>query len=48
MNINLSKGGDCPLCDIGLTLDSTPSALGGDAKMSAVMLRASYLFAGED
>jgi outer membrane immunogenic protein len=48
ININLSKGGDCPLCDAGLTLDSTPSALGGDAKMSAVMLRASYLFAGED
>jgi outer membrane immunogenic protein len=48
MDINLSKGGDCPLCDAGLTIDSTPSALGGDVKISAVMLRASYLFAGED
>ena len=48
ININLSKGGDCPLCDAGLTIDSTPSALGGDVKISAVMLRASYLFAGED
>ena len=48
MDINLSKGGDCPLCDAGLTIDSTPSALGGDAKISAVMLRASYLFASED
>ena len=48
MDINLSKGGDCPLCDAGLAIDSTPSALGGDAKISAVMLRASYLFASED
>jgi outer membrane immunogenic protein len=48
MDINLSKGGDCPLCDAGLTIDSTPSALGGHVKISAVMLRASYLFAGED
>ncbi len=48
MDISLSKGGDCPLCDAGLTIDSTPSALGGDAKISAVMLRASYLFASED
>ncbi len=48
MNINLSKGGDCPLCDVGLTIDSTPSALGGNVTISAVMMRASYLFAGED
>jgi outer membrane immunogenic protein len=48
MSIDLSKGGDCPLCDAGLTIDSTPSAFGGDAKMSAVMLRASYLFMPED
>jgi outer membrane immunogenic protein len=48
MNINLSKGGSCPLCDEGLTIDSTPSALGGNVITSAVMLRASYLFASED
>jgi opacity protein-like surface antigen len=48
ISIDLSKGGSCPLCTIGATLDSTPSAFGGDVKMSAVMLRASYLFAGED
>ena len=48
ISINLSKGGDCPLCDAGLTIDSAPSAVGGDAKMSAVMLRASYLFMPED
>jgi len=48
MNINLSKGGDCPLCDEGITIDSTPSALGGNVTISAVTLRASYLFGAED
>ena len=48
ISIDLSKGGSCPLCTIGATLDSTPSAFGGDVKMSAVMLRASYLFMPED
>jgi outer membrane immunogenic protein len=48
VNLNLTKGGSCPLCDAGLQIDSTPSAISGDATMSAVMLRASYLFAAED
>ena len=48
VNINLSKGGDCPLCDEGITVDSIPSALGGDVTMSVVTLRASYLFGAED
>jgi len=46
--LNLTSNGSCPLCDAGLTIDSTPSAVTGDATISAVMVRASYLFAPED
>jgi len=48
ISLNLTSNGSCPLCDAGLTIDSTPSAVTGDATISAVMVRASYLFAPED
>jgi len=46
--LSLTSSSSCPLCDAGLTIDSTPSAVTGDATISAVMVRASYLFAAED
>jgi outer membrane immunogenic protein len=46
--LSLTSSGSCDLCDAGLVIDSTPSAVTGDATMSAVMLRASYLFMPED
>ena len=46
--LSLNSGGSCPLCDAGLTIDSTPAAVTGTATISAVMLRASYLFMPED
>jgi hypothetical protein len=46
--LSLNSGGSCPLCDAGLTVDSTPAAVTGTATISAVMLRASYLFMPED
>jgi outer membrane immunogenic protein len=48
MRISLTSSGSCPLCDAGLVIDSTPSEVTGDVAMSAVMLRASYLFMPED
>ena len=48
VSLSLTSGGSCDLCDAGLLIDSTPSAVTGDATMSAVMLRASYLFMPED
>jgi outer membrane immunogenic protein len=48
VRLSLTSGGSCDLCDAGLLIDSTPSAVTGDATMSAVMLRASYLFMPED
>jgi outer membrane immunogenic protein len=48
VSLSLTSGGTCDLCDAGLLIDSTPSAVTGDATMSAVMLRASYLFMPED
>jgi outer membrane immunogenic protein len=46
--ISLTSSGSCDLCDAGLVIDSTPSEVTGDVAMSAVMLRASYLFMPED
>ena len=46
--LSLTSSSSCPLCDAGLTIDSTPSAVTGDATISAAMVRASYLFAAED
>ncbi len=48
VSLSLTSGGSCDLCNAGLLIDSTPSAVTGDATMSAVMLRASYLFMPED
>jgi outer membrane immunogenic protein len=48
ISLDLTSNGSCPLCDAGLTVDSTPSAVTGDATISAVMVRASYLFMPED
>jgi outer membrane immunogenic protein len=48
VKLSLNSGGSCPLCDAGVQIDSSPAVVTGDATMSAVMLRASYLFAGED
>jgi outer membrane immunogenic protein len=48
VSLDLTSGGDCPLCDAGLLIDSTPASVTGDATISAVMVRASYLFAPED
>jgi outer membrane immunogenic protein len=47
-SLSLTSGGDCPLCDAGLAIDSTPASTTGDATMSAVMVRLSYLFMPED
>jgi outer membrane immunogenic protein len=47
VSLSLTSSGSCQLC-IGGIVDTTPSAVAGDATMSAVMVRASYLFAAED
>jgi outer membrane immunogenic protein len=47
VSLSLTSAGSCQLCLAGI-VDTTPSAVAGDATMSAVMLRASYLFAAED
>ena len=47
VTLNLTSNGSCPLCDAGIP-DTTPSAVAGGATISAVMLRASYLFMPED
>ncbi len=46
--LDLNSGGNCPLCDAGIQIDSSPAVVTGTATMSTVMVRASYLFAGED
>jgi outer membrane immunogenic protein len=48
ISLDLTSNGSCPLCDAGLTIDSEPSEVTGNATISAVMVRASYLFAPED
>ncbi len=48
VSLSLNSGGSCPLCDAGITIDSSPAVVTGTATISAVMLRASYLFAPED
>lgn len=45
--LNLSTAASCDLCLIGLPIGE-PSAVSGDANISEVMLRASYLFRPED
>ena len=45
--LNLSTAASCDLCLIGLPIGE-PSTLAGDANISEVMLRASYLFRPED
>ena len=47
VSLSLTSSGFCELCVAGI-VDTTPSAIAGDATMSAVMVRASYLFAAED
>jgi len=48
VNLNLSDAGSCPLCPIGIVGGSAPAAITGDATISSVMARASYLFRPED
>ena len=43
LDLNLSTAASCPLCDAGI-LAGTGPAITGDATMSSVMVRASYLF----
>jgi outer membrane immunogenic protein len=47
IQLDLNSGNSCPFCVAGIAI-ATPQALGGDATISAVMVRASYLFAYED
>ncbi len=47
LDLSLSTAASCPLCDDGI-LAGTGPAITGDATMSSVMLRASYLFPHED
>lgn len=46
-HLSLSNSPSCPLCDAGIP-DLTPSSISGDANISSVMARASYLFKPED
>jgi opacity protein-like surface antigen len=48
VRLSLNSGGSFPLCDDGIQIDSSPSVVTGDATISAVMLRAIYLFVPED
>jgi outer membrane immunogenic protein len=48
VKLSLNSGSSCPLCDAGLTIGTSPSVVTGDATMSSVMVRMSYLFAAED
>jgi outer membrane immunogenic protein len=45
--ISLSNSASCPLCASGIVA-GTPQSLAGDATLSSVMVRASYLFPPED
>ncbi len=47
VNLNLSTAASCPLCVAGI-VGGAPAAVTGDATISAVMVRASYLFVPED
>jgi len=47
MQLNLSTAAACDLCLIGIPVGE-PSLIAGDADISQVMLRASYLFRPED
>jgi len=47
VNLNLSDSSSCPLCIVGIAA-GTPSTVTGDATISSVMVRASYLFLPED
>ncbi len=46
--LSLSTSPSCPLCPVGIVNGSAPQTIGGDATISSVMARASYLFAPED
>lgn len=48
VNLNLSSSPSCPLCVVGVTTGTAPATVTGDATISSVMVRASYLFAHED
>ena len=43
VTLNLSNTPSCPLCNSGIVTGGTPSSITGDANISSVMLRASYL-----
>lgn len=47
IDLNLSTAASCDLCLIGLPIGQ-PAELSGNASINQVMLRASYLFRGED
>jgi outer membrane immunogenic protein len=48
VNLNLSDAASCPLCAVGLVGAGAPATITGDATISSVMVRASYLFMPED
>ncbi len=48
VSLSLTSASSCPLCDAGIVAGSGPSLVSGDATISSVMVRASYLFAPED
>ena len=48
VNLNLSTAPSCPLCVVGIPGVGTPASISGDASISSVMVRASYLFFPED
>ncbi len=48
VNLNLSTAPSCPLCPIGVVNGSGPQSVSGNATLSSVMVRASYLFVPED
>lgn len=47
VSLSLTSAGSCPLCTAGI-VGGTPSSITGDATVSSVMVRASYLFMPED
>lgn len=48
IDLNLSSAASCPLCPVGIVGGSAPQAISGNAKINAVMVRASYLLWQED
>jgi outer membrane immunogenic protein len=48
VNLNLSDAPSCPLCVVGIPGGGAPASISGDASISSVMVRASYLFFPED